>query len=201
VDGLPQVFDQAVPQWADYFGISSEATKSWRMQGYLIKDRAPFEALHLMPRGTGEFRNGLSRGHELWLYEQPTPYYRRHLLLHEGTHGFMATQLGSCGPGWYMEGTAELLATHLLRPDTGRLTLRYLPHSRHEVPRLGRIKLVRDAFQEQRALPLVSVLSIDNRQHLENEAYAWCWAVARFLDDHPRYQARFRALKAVEQRQ
>ena len=47
-------------------------------------------------------------GAELWLHDQPTAYYRRHLLLHEGTHVFMASFLGGCGPGWYMEGTAEL---------------------------------------------------------------------------------------------
>ena len=53
-------------------------------------------------------------GREFWLFDQPTDYYVRHLLLHEGTHVFMVSFLGGCGPGWYMEGTAELLGTHRL---------------------------------------------------------------------------------------
>ena len=60
-------------------------------------------------------------GAELWLRDQPTPYYRRHLLLHEGTHVFMASFLGGCGPGWYMEGIAELFGTHRLDETTGEL--------------------------------------------------------------------------------
>ena len=93
-----------------------------------------------------EFENGISIGAEVWLYDQPTDYYRRHLLLHEGTHAFMATFLGGCGPGWYMEGTAELLARIGSTTTTGELTLRIMPRSRDEVPMLGRIKLIRDAF-------------------------------------------------------
>jgi hypothetical protein len=32
---------------------------------------------------------------------------------------------------------------------------------------------------------------------LGTEAYSWCWAAARFLDSHPRYRDRFRALKGL----
>src|SRR5262249_33294682 len=30
---------------------------------------------------------------------------------------------------------------------------------------------------------------------MDNDAYAWCWALAKFLDAHPRYRDRFRAMK------
>jgi hypothetical protein len=148
-----------------------------------------------MPADQGEFVNGISIGAELWLYDQPTDYYRRHLLLHEGTHVFMTTFLGGCGPGWYMEGTAELLATHRLDEQTGRITLRIMPRDRAEVPMLGRIKLIRDAFDADRELDLPAVMQLDNRRQLGNEAYAWCWAAATFLDSHPRYRQRFRQLR------
>ena len=92
----------------------------------------------------------------LWLYEQPSDYYRRHLLLHEGTHGFMNTVLGGCGPLWYMEGIAEYLATH--RWKDGRLTLGYMPRSRDEVPQWGRIRLIQDAVAEGRAPALKKVI-------------------------------------------
>ena len=195
IDRLPEVFDQAAPQWAEYFGVDDAKLESWQARAYIIADRRRFDALGLMPAGNVVFVNGISMGSEVWLYDQPTAYYRRHLLLHEGTHVFMAEFLGGCGPGWYMEGTAELLATHRLDEPTGRLTLRIMPRNRAEVPMLGRIKLVRDAFAAGRALSFPAVMRIDNRRQLGNEAYAWCWAAATFLDSHPRYRQRFRKLR------
>src|SRR4029078_9834355 len=186
---------QAVPQWAKYFGIDEAKTRDWQPVGFLIKDRQKFQACCLMPpRGADKFKNGVSFDNQMWLYEQPTVYYRRHLLLHEGTHVFMFNFLGSCGPGWYMEGMAELMATHRI-DDTGRLTLRIMPADRDEVAMLGRIKLVRDAVASGRPLDLAAVMHIENRRVLENEAYAWSWTAAVFLDSHPRYRTRFRALR------
>lgn len=218
VDSLPALFDQAVPQWAEYFGVSQRRADDWHVEACLIKDRRRFDAAGLMPEdGNDQFVHGFSIGGRMWLYDQPSTYYRRHLLLHEGTHAFMATLLGGCGPGWYMEGMAELMATHRLEvAKRGRaprgsadgqenaaassepvplLTLRVMPRSRTAVPMLGRIKLVRDAFADGRPLTLPEVMRIDNKQALDNEAYAWCWAAAVFLDSHPRYQDRFRRLR------
>ena len=194
IDRLPEIFDQAVPQWAEYFGVDESKTASWKARAFLIGDRRRFDALGLMPLGNDKFINGISIGSDLWLYDQPTDYYQRHLLLHEGTHVFMTSFLGGCGPGWYMEGTAELMATHRL-DDSGRLTLRFMPPDRSEVPMLGRIKLIRDAVAKGRSLSFTEVLQIDNREQLGNEAYAWCWAAAKFLDTHPRYRGRFQRLK------
>jgi len=194
IERLPALFDQAVPQWAAYFGVDSARTQNWRARAFLIGDRAPFDALQLMPAGNDQFINGISSGGELWFHEQPTPYYRRHLLLHEGTHAFMATLLGGCGPGWYMEGTAELLGTHRV-DDAGKLTLNIMPRNRQEVPMLGRIKLIRDALAEDHALALPAVMQLDNSRQLGNDAYAWCWAAAKLLDSHPRYRERFHQLR------
>jgi hypothetical protein len=216
IDVLPAAFDRAVPQWAAYFGVDPAKTADWQVRAFLIGDRRPFDALGMMPAANADFPHGLSIGNEVWLHEQPSAYYRRHLLLHEGTHAFMWQFLGGGGPGWYMEGMAELLATHRFQkgvrnrfstnhgpavgnsaekvPDTF-VWLNVMPRDRREVPMLGRIKLVRDAFAADRALSLPAVMQIDNREALGNEAYAWCWAAAKFLDSHPRYRDRFRALK------
>ncbi len=195
IEKLPAVFDQAVPQWAEYFGIDPAKTSSWQARAFLIGERRRFDALGLMPAGNDQFVNGISMGSQLWLYDQPTPYYRRHLLLHEGTHAFMVSFLGGCGPGWYMEGTAELMATHRLDDETGKLTLRVMPQSRTEVPMLGRIKLIRDAVASGHPLGFPAVMQIDNRQQLGNVSYAWSWAATKFLDAHPRYRDRFRTLR------
>jgi len=192
VDELPGMFDQAFPQWCDYFGIDAEKFPAWRMTGFLMKAKDRFRRTGLLPGDLPPFPNGFSRNDELWLYEQTDDYYRRHLLLHEGTHGLMNTILGGCGPPWYMEGTAELLATH--RWAAGRLTLGWVPPSREAALGWGRVRMIRDAVAEGRAMTLKGVIGYPRQAHRQNEPYAWCWAAALLLDRHPRYQQRFRQL-------
>ncbi len=204
VDQLPAVFDAAVPQWAEYFGVPLASLADWHVQGYLMDDRELFAQLDLLPETNRQFKNGYAQGDELWWLEQPSDYYRRHLLLHEGTHAFMWTQLGGCGTPWYMEGMAELLATH--RWDGRRLRLRQMPASRKEVPMWGRIKLIREAYRRRQAPSLPAVLHLGTQGQAEQlvpmttAQYAWCWALAKLLDTDPRFQATFRKLPKVAAR-
>ena len=193
IDRLPEIFDQALPQWCEYFGVDASKQADWHMTGFLMQQKARFEDVGLLPDGLPPFEHGFARNHEFWWYDQPSDYYRRHLMLHEGTHGFMNTVLGACGPPWYMEGIAELLATH--RWKDGRLKLNHFPVGREEVPHWGRIRIIKDAFAQHRASPLVGVIEYSASAHLETEPYAWCWAVAALLDGHPRYRDRFRQLQ------
>ncbi len=195
VDELPQVVDAAVPLLAERFGVEEWRTRDWQVLAMVLADRQRFAAAGLMPEGHQAFPDGLSMGYELWVADQPSDYYRRHLLLHELVHSFMATQLGGCGPGWYMEGMAELLGTHEWDSRIGKLTLSAMPETREAVPMWGRTKLVREAVAAGRLLPIAAVMEIDNRQALDVESYAWVWALAKFLDTHPRYQGRFRELQ------
>jgi hypothetical protein len=116
-------------------------------------------------------------------------------LLHEGVHGIMFTLLGDNAPPWYMEGMAELLATH--HWENGRLELPYFPKSPDEVPKLGRIEIVQTDFAKHRAKQLADVLAYDTRAHLQVGPYGWSWAAVAFLDGHPRYRDRFRKLVAL----
>jgi hypothetical protein len=192
IQQLPELFDQAFPQWCQYFHVDAAEHSDWQMTGYLMKDKTRFEKAGLLPESLPPFQNGFSRNYELWLYDQPSDYYRRHLLLHEGTHGFMNTILGGCGPPWYMEGIAELLATHGWRD--GRLTLNQIPASRDEVPHWGRIRIIKDAVAAGRSVRLKEVIEYPIHAHRETEPYAWCWAAAVLLDRHPRYRDRFHQL-------
>ena len=204
IDQLPEVFEQAFPQWCAYFGIKEGDLADWRMTGFLMKDKvrsthptptptkSPFVVAGLLPEKLPPFEHGYSRGHALWLYEQPSEYYRRHLLLHEGTHGFMNTVLGGCGPPWYMEGMAEYLATHSW--NDGRPKLGAMPRSRNDVPEWGRIRIIQDAVAERKALRLPQVIDFPKTRRGDTDFYAWCWALATLLDRHPRYQDRFRGL-------
>jgi hypothetical protein len=171
-----------------------------------MKDKQKFQATGLLPENLPDFRYGFCRDHEFWLYDQQADYYRRHLLLHEMTHGFMYTRLGASGPPWYQEGIAELLATHRLVEGERRgvngerrgvsptwtLELNYFPQHKEETPDWGRIKLMQDGFAAGKALFFKQVLDMPPEAHLHKENYAWCWAAAAFLDGHPRYRERFR---------
>jgi len=198
VDQLPAVFDQAVPQWCAYFGIEPAKLAEWRTTAFIMRKKQIFAETGLLPCDLPDFAHGYARNYEIWLFDQPSDYYRRHLLLHEGTHVFMNTRLGGCGPPWYMEGIAELLSTHLWRE--GKLTLAWMPTSREDVPQWGRIKLIREAVAAGRTKRLREVVDFPPAMYLDNIAYAWSWAAAYFLDQHPACQQRFRTLyKHVEQ--
>jgi hypothetical protein len=194
VDRLPELFDWAVPEWNRYFGVPTEETESWRVTGHLMKDKERFLAAGLLPESLPDFANGYSSANEIWWYDQTSAYYRRHLMLHEGTHAFMFTRFGTCGPPWYMEGMAELLGTHLLAGNELRLGV--FPARTDDVRSWGRIGLVRKAVADGRLLPLAEVMAYGPRAHLETEPYGWCWAATAFLDGHPRYRERFRKLPA-----
>ena len=194
VDQLPAAFEQAFPRWCDYFHVKQNDLADWRMTGFLIGDKQRFVEAGLLPDDLPSFRHGFSRGSMLWLYEQPSDYYRRHLLLHEGVHGFMNAVLGGCGPAWYMEGMAEYLATHDWRD--GRLTLAHMPENREEVPEWGRIRIIQDAVAQGHMQTFDSVIEWPMSARGETDFYAWCWAMATLLDRHPRYQQRFRQLSA-----
>jgi len=196
VDVLPQLIDLALPHWQRRFRISDKRIEDWRLRVYLVEDEAKFRALGLWPNQSQEFEHGLSLGYEVWVRKQPTDYYQRHLLLHEATHSFMSTLLGSCGPGWYMEGMAELCGTHSWDPRSRDLRLAVMPKSREAAPHWGRVALVRNTVEEGKALSIDAVMKIDNRVVLPSESYAWVWALSAFLDRHPAYRDRFRQAPA-----
>jgi hypothetical protein len=193
VDELPRVFDAAVPLWCSYFAIEPSKLADWKLVASVMKDKERFVGAGLYPQSLPDFHYGFNIGSQIWVYEQQSAYYRRHLLLHEGTHAFMLRWLRGAGPPWYMEGMAELLATH--RWESGKLTLGIMPARKEDVPYWGRIKIIKDEVAAGRPLSLIDIMRYDAHAHLQVEAYAWCWAASSFLDQHPLTQSPFRALK------
>jgi hypothetical protein len=63
-----------------------------------------------VPTGAGGFYHPTTE--TAYLYQQPTLYFSRQLLLHEVIHQFhhLARLEGHSAPGWYMEGHAEYLS-------------------------------------------------------------------------------------------
>jgi hypothetical protein len=122
IDRLPQVFDAAVPLWMDYFRLAPKLADEWKMLGILVGDPKNFASTTLLRR-VPNLQHGFSVGNWLWIREQESDYYRRHLLLHEGVHGLKNHFFGFCGPNWYMEGLAELLGTQDCRQESQRKPL------------------------------------------------------------------------------
>ncbi len=193
VDELPAAFDAAVPLWCQYFDLTVDRAADWQMIGFLMSEKNRFAGAGMYPDDLPPFPHGYQRRRYLWLYEQTDDYYRRHLLLHEGTHAFMDHFLGGIGPPWYAEGMAELLATH--RWQDRRMTLAYFPRDKSETPGWGRIKLIRDEAAAARGLMPEAIMNFGSTAHRRVEAYAWCWGLAVFLDVHPLSQASFRRLR------
>jgi len=194
IDELPAIFDLAVPQWASYFEIDVAKLTEFRLTGFLMDNPLTFKAAGLMPDTLPEFPNGYQQGWEFWVHQQPSDYYRRHLVLHEGVHGFMNRVLGGTGPPWYSEGMAELLGTH--RWVDGNLTVNYFPQDKTETPDWGRVKIVRDGYSAGKALTLEEIMRYDTTAHLRTEPYGWCWAACTFFQHHPRTREPFAKLRS-----
>ncbi len=193
---LPLVFDRAVPLWGDYFGIPLERLQAWRMRGFVVRSEDRFRQAGYWPADLPPFLHGFQRGDALWVREQPSDYYLRHLWLHEGTHGVMLQFLGTTGPPWLAEGLAEYLATHLWQND--QLKLAVMPASKQDVPYWGRIKLLREEASAQRVLSIDEVVSLDGEAFQEVRGYAWSWALVALLDQHPDWRPIFhRRLKTL----
>ncbi len=189
---LPEVFDAAMPLWCKFFGADESEVKNWRAKACIMLDRKRFQSAGLLPDSLPPFPHGYQWNDDMWVVEQPSQYYRRHLLLHEGTHWFMFRKFGSAGPPWLMEGTAEWLATH--RWADGKLQLGVIPHSRDDVPMWGRITLIQNQLASGEAPSMESILRYDNRAHQSVDAYAWSWAAVIFLSHHPHTKKAFLGL-------
>lgn len=180
---LPQVFDAAMPQWCEEFGVALEEVATWRVEAFIMLDRGRFEMAGFIPEDVPNFPFGFQYRNQVWVAEQPSEYYRRHLLLHEGTHWFMNRRYGDHGPPWLMEGMAEWLGTH--RWDGSQLSLGIIPRDRQDVPYWGRISLIQKQLAEGTAPSLETILRYGNTAHQQVDAYAWSWAAVLFLRHHP----------------
>ena len=105
----------------------------------------------------------------------------------------MNWRLGGCGPPWYMEGIAEYLGTHAW--SAGRLRLGYMPRNAEEVPKWGRIKIIRDDFKANRALTLPQIFRYDDTAHLKSRALWLELGSLRVFQNHPRWQKAFADLR------
>ena len=192
---LPPLVDKAFEALAEYFGPLRTGGKEapYQLTGYLIVERDRFQAAGLLPDALPQFFHGRYRGREFWLNDQTQDYYRRHLLIHEAVHCYMTAEPGPKPPRWYMEGMAELFGTHRAGAD-GSIEFGAFPAHEDEHPGFGRIELVQIDVKAGRLHSISDVTGLDDHDFEDVPAYAWSWALCTFLNSHPTYRDRFRAL-------
>jgi len=196
---IPEVFDQAIPQWCHYFRVSSELVSTWKIKACIIQDPDRFKKAGLFPDTLPNFPAGYQVGDHIWMYIQPGSYYTRHLTLHEGTHAFMEKFLGGVGAPWFSEGMAEKLALNRWQPERPNqlpLEINFKVTDRDQVPYWGRIKSIREDHQNGRGLTLQDVINLPNPSFRDVKYYGWAWAACEFLSEHPATQVDFRKLFA-----
>ena len=116
IESWPKVLDQALLSWCQKWSIDPVEARKWPLVIHWIGDRKLFEQAGLL-EGVPPFEDGLQIADKVFLREQPSVYYRRHLLLHEATHWVMYRAFGGGGSPWFMEGMAEIEGTHLWKDD------------------------------------------------------------------------------------
>ncbi|PHS18345.1 MAG: hypothetical protein COA78_02440 [Blastopirellula sp.] len=190
LNSFPALFDAAFPHWCSYFHVDPAKHANWKIKACLMSGKEKFSAAGLLPGNLPEFLYGYARNDTVWLLDQPSDYYQRHLLLHEGTHAFMNNLLGGAGPPWYMEGMAEYFGTHSW--DGKKLEVGIVPNNKLDVPMWGRIKIIKEEYKAQRGMTLGTIMIYGPTAHLQNEPYGWCWGAVTYLDHNPRSQKAFR---------
>jgi len=195
IDDFHKIFDAAVPKWCEYFNVPPAKAKVWKMRSMVIGEKERFVASGLFPETLPWFPTGFQLGHEMWMYLQPGNYYTRHLLLHEGTHGFMQWFLGGVGAPWYSEGMAELLALHSW--NDGKLKMNFRPTDRKQAEYWGRIKIIKKDCDDNKFLGLDQIFQFQNIAFREINSYAWSWAACEFLANHSLSKESFAKLAAI----
>lgn len=196
---IPPMVDQLIDTLEKELGTLPTATDGSDLQftGYLMVQQDRFRAAGLIPEALPDFDHGRHRGYEFWLNDQPTDFYRDHLVFHECVHCYMTAEPGLRFPAWYLEGMAELFATHAV-PSEENESIRFgvLPASREASPGWGRIKLIRDAVDAGRSQSLAEILRFPAERFRQTDAYAWSWALCYFLNTVPATRERFHELIA-----
>ncbi|MCH8830924.1 MAG: DUF1570 domain-containing protein [Planctomycetes bacterium] len=195
---LPEYIDAAYQAWEEYFGPlpPDREGADFQITGYIMVNKPLFQRAGLIPGNLRRFIAGRHRGYEFWMNDSKWDYYRRHLMIHEATHCFMYAIRDQRFPTWYMEGMAELFGTH--RVDTkGKIHYRVMPSDVKDFIGLSRIEYVQQDVRTGRQKRVIDVMRLGAADFSRNQAYSWSWAFCKFLDSHPRYRKRFRALGRV----
>ena len=188
VQDLVDGFDAAVPQWEAFWDLPKDSLNDWMVEAFVMRDKAAFRRAGLIPDTVPDLPFGYAVGNRLWVVAQPSEYYTRHLLLHEGVHALAFKEFGGAGPSWFMEGTAELLSVHT---GSGKsVKINRVPTDRESVPLWGRFTLMQQ--KKSGGIPSIeSIMKLPKDLKSDVESYAWSWSAAMMFSGYPEYQSSF----------
>ncbi len=197
---LVRAFESAWETWVGELGPppADKGGKPLRIIGCVMVAPGKFSDAGLLPKSVERFLGsehpGKHQRNRFWMKNRASDYYRRHLMIHEATHCFMTARGVTMLPVWYLEGTAELFATHVTDRSTGRFRFGVMPSDVSQLPGWGRLGMLRRDVRRGR-LPRFEMLSgLWKTEHEKISTYAWSWAYCRFLASHPVYRSGFREL-------
>jgi phage FluMu protein gp41 len=195
VNSLLQVGTAISKFWPQRFGelLPAEDGGSFGFTAYVMRDRELFSEAGLLPSDLPLLFHGRQDGSEFWMNDQTRDYYRRHLFLHEATHVFMRHLGGEADdlPLWFLEGMAELVATHVVSDD-GSVAFNVYPDVRERFAGLDRMELLRRDIAENGVRSIDDVTRLRSGDFARLETYAWAWALCVFLDKHTATRDGFR---------
>jgi hypothetical protein len=180
----------------------SESGEEFKAIGCLMVDFERFESVGLVPDSVVDMQHGEQFGYRFWLRDQKDDYYRSHLLLHEFAHVYMTcdTGLGNIPDGWFMEGAAEVFATHNRTdelPSFGLLPGQFAGFEgwgRISTIRRNRIDRVANELTRQSIPALHKVQFPEGPLARADDRYAWWWALSWMLANHPDYVGEWQSL-------
>lgn len=209
---LVPLVDALHPFLEYYFGKLPPARdgSDYRVTGFVMQQRSRFVQARLAKSDLLNSFHGRQIGAEFWMNNQTLDYYRRHLLLHEAVHCYMRHFPGEdTFPLWYLEGMAEMIATHRQTiddpeppPGTGvtsdipqPYTFNVMPFDRMRFRGLERIIILQRDVKKNGVRSIGQIRNLTGNDFKDSvESYAWCWALCRFLDSHPATKEKFRGL-------
>jgi len=162
------------------------------LTGLVMRERAMYRQAGLLPEDLGDLSHGIARGQEFWMLDQPTAYYRAHLLLHELMHCLLNQQPHQW-PVWFQEGVCELVGNHEPATTPGQRTkFAVMPGQAQVAGGFGRIQILQQEMAQGRMRTLADVQKLNlNNFYPHKASYGWSWALCDFLTRHPQTAAEF----------
>ncbi len=168
---------------------------------FVIDSPIRFEHVGLMPGEKIGLLHGLQLGNRVWLRQQESEYYLRHLFVHEAIHRRMMEQSDSQSSGtlWWHEGSAELWATHDFDSTTGETRFGVVPAVRDRFPGWAHYERI-ERLSHEGNLPSIRELIGYRDQDFGDRrgGYALAWAMCQFLKSHPFTQVAYQQMYRLD---
>ena len=161
------------------------------MTGFIMKDKALFQQTGLLPADLPPFCTAI-RGTTAFGFTSNPASTIAATAAARGDARFHEHHPGRVRPA-VVHGRHRRVAGNP-PPPGGPPQLGAMPANRQEVPEWGRIRIIKEAFAEHRAMRVAGVVGYPPIVYLDNVPYAWSWALAALLDGNPQYRDRFRQL-------